>query len=310
MPEVVSNVAQSQREASSSPTVRSVPGPRNLTASKRCALRASARSFSRAACSCHATTGSSASSLIAVATACQRRSRSGSPSTVSAQPSFGAGTITQLTRRSVTSGRYSSRRSRGSALPTSAGSSPSNSAGSGFPVSWMIAGRVSCQVLTQSRKYGGVLPSSSSGPSSIAALRMCRSAGSGWMRHAPARNAARATARAIGTCSTWWKSTTSCPACTFAPTRTTSSANRSRRSSAFTRATLQALSRLRVDDRRSGVSRPTRPSRSRASDPRGCRRGPGPPPPRRPRPATGARAPAPVPPHPRGSPRGAPAPPI
>ena len=38
MPDVVSNVAQSQRDASSSPTVRSVPGPRNLTASKRCVV--------------------------------------------------------------------------------------------------------------------------------------------------------------------------------------------------------------------------------------------------------------------------------
>ena len=105
IPEVVSNVAQIQRDASSRPTMRSVPGPRKRTASKPRSLRASSACASVAACSCHACTGSSASSRIAVATACQRRSTSGSPKTVRAQPSFGAGTITQLMSRSVTSGR-------------------------------------------------------------------------------------------------------------------------------------------------------------------------------------------------------------
>jgi hypothetical protein len=59
---------------------------------------------------------------------------------------------------------------------------------------------------------------------SIAALRMWRSAASACTRLAPARNAARATARAIGTCSTWWKRMSSWPSWTLAPTRTARSA--------------------------------------------------------------------------------------
>ena len=82
-----------------------VPGPRKRIASKPRSLRAAERALSAAACSCHAATGSSASSRIAVATASQRRSRSGSPKIVRAHPSFGAGTITQLVSRSVTSGQ-------------------------------------------------------------------------------------------------------------------------------------------------------------------------------------------------------------
>ena len=93
MPVSVVKVAQSQRDAGSSPTVRSVPGPRKRIESNRLRVIASARRVSAAVCSCHAATGSGSSSRVAVATTCHRRSTSGTPNTSVAHPSFGAEAI-------------------------------------------------------------------------------------------------------------------------------------------------------------------------------------------------------------------------
>ena len=65
--------------------------------------------------------------------------------------------------------------SRGSDLPTSAGSRSARRSGSGLPVSAMSAGCSSPQRRTQSSTYGGDQPISSSGPSSIDARRTWRS---------------------------------------------------------------------------------------------------------------------------------------
>ena len=58
MPLVVSNVAHIQRDAGSSPTTRSVPGPRNRMASKPALVERGGARASLAACSRHAATGS------------------------------------------------------------------------------------------------------------------------------------------------------------------------------------------------------------------------------------------------------------
>ena len=143
MPASVRIRAQVQCASGTSPTVRSVPGPLKRTASKERSFRSSARACRREAWSFQASTGSSSSRRVAVATAPHSRSTSGSPKTCFAQPGLGADTIVQLTRRAVISFSEAALSSFGSDRPTSAGSRSPSRSGSGFPVSEMSAGRSS-----------------------------------------------------------------------------------------------------------------------------------------------------------------------
>ncbi len=76
-PSRLSSAPVSQRDSGISPTVRSVPGPRNRIVSNRRSSSRAARSRRRPMCSCQAATGSGSSSRVAIATASQRRSTSG-----------------------------------------------------------------------------------------------------------------------------------------------------------------------------------------------------------------------------------------
>ena len=78
--------------------------------------------------------GSGSSSRVANSTARHRRSRSGSPKTDRAQPSFGYETIVQLNRHSLIAWPTPSARSAIRVRPTRSPSSPSKRSGSGFPV--------------------------------------------------------------------------------------------------------------------------------------------------------------------------------
>ena len=209
MPCAVSNAAHRQSASGTSPIVRSVPGPRKRIASKPRSLRASARACNLAVCARQAATGSGSSSRVAVATASQRRSTSGSPKTCVAQPVFGAATIVQLTCLPPMFSSIAALMSRGSDRPTSAGSRSFMSSGVGLPVNEMSAGFSVGHRLNQSRRYGADHPISDSGPSSTAACRTWRSEYRTTTCCAPARYASRATARAISACSTRHMTTTS-----------------------------------------------------------------------------------------------------
>ena len=94
-------------------------------------------------CSRHAATGSGSSSRVAVITACQRRSTSGSPKTVRAQPSFGYPTIVHWMRRRFSASRSFSTASLGRARCARRWSRSARSSGSASPVIAIVAPRVS-----------------------------------------------------------------------------------------------------------------------------------------------------------------------
>ncbi len=152
------------------PAVRSVPSPWYRTASSSSAVSVAPWRPSRSACARHAATTSSLSSRMAIDTASQSRSTSGSPNTCSAHPAFGAATMFHTTDPPSIAWRDSRASSRGISTAR-AGSTSSNTCGSAVPVSRINAAPSRLHERTCSSSQSNDVVSASSGPCSSAARR-------------------------------------------------------------------------------------------------------------------------------------------